>query len=210
MVSADACPAAAGVLYWFPKKSRKGLRKHMGNIQFDILDFIQNCLRTPVGDGVMPIITRLGNGGILWIVTGLLLMISRKHRKNGILLLTALIVEALLCNVWLKNAVAAPRPCHLNPTVELLIACPQDYSFPSGHTGASFAAVTALWLGKERRWYLALIPALLIAFSRMYLYVHFPADILGGVLVGVISGFLAFGVIRILSGWYGKRKKFGV
>lgn len=179
----------------------------MADFQFAVLDFIQNHLRTPVGDAVMPIITRLGNGGILWVATGFLLLVSRKHRKTGVMVLAALAIEYLLCNVWLKNAVAAARPCDLNQSVQLLIARPRDYSFPSGHTGASFAAVTALYLWKERYWYLALIPAILIAFSRMYLYVHFPTDILGGIVVGVVSGFLAFGCVRLFSSWYGKREK---
>ncbi|HIS80171.1 MAG TPA: phosphatase PAP2 family protein [Candidatus Scatomonas merdavium] len=78
-----------------------------------------------------------------------------------------------------------------------MIPKPTDYSFPSGHTGASFAAVTALWLGGVRRWYFALIPAVLISFSRLYLYVHFPSDILGGILVGVCSGAAAYGLTRL-------------
>ena len=163
----------------------------MADFQFAVLDFIQNHLRTPVGDAVMPIITRLGNGGILWVATGFLLLVSRKHRKTGVMVLAALAIEYLLCNVWLKNAVAAARPCDLNQSVQLLLARPRDYSFPSGHTGASFAAVTALYL----------------AFSRMYLYVHFPTDILGGIVVGAVSGFLAFGCVRLFSSWYGKREQ---
>lgn len=179
----------------------------MAELEFAILDFIQNHLRTPVGDAVIPWITRLGNGGILWVAIGLLLLIPQKHRRTGVLVLAALAIEYLLCNVWLKNAVAAPRPCDLNQSVQLLIARPGDYSFPSGHTGASFAAVTALRLGREKYWYLALIPALLIAFSRMYLYVHFPSDILGGIPVGCISGLLAGGLTGVFEKWYGKRKR---
>ena len=182
----------------------------MTDFQFAVLDFIQNHLRTPAGDVIMPLITKLGNGGILWIVTGLLLLIPRKHRKTGVMVLAALAIEYLLCNVWLKNAVAAARPCDLNQSVQLLIARPGDYSFPSGHTGASFAAVTALYFGKERYWYLALIPAVLIAFSRMYLYVHFPADILGGILVGAVSGMAVFVLARFLSARYGNRGQSGV
>lgn len=179
----------------------------MTELEFAILDFIQNHLRTPVGDTVIPWLTGLGNGGILWVAAGLLLLIPPKHRRTGALVLAALAIEYLLCNVWLKNAVAAPRPCDLNQSVQLLIARPEDYSFPSGHTGASFAAVTALRLGGEKHWYLALIPALLIAFSRMYLYVHFLSDILGGILVGCISGLLAGRLTGVFEKCYGKRKK---
>lgn len=170
--------------------------------EFAILNFIQNYLRTPVGDGLMIFISALGNLGIIWIVLGLALLVGKKHRKTGVLLLAALGIEALLCNMWLKPAVAAPRPCDLNTAVELLIPRPGDYSFPSGHTGASFAAVCALYLGKERYWYLGLILAILMAFSRMYLYVHFPSDILGGMILGIASGFLAYGCGRLLSKIY--------
>lgn len=171
----------------------------MMHLEFTILDFIQNYLRSPVGDILMPMITALGNGGILWIILGVALLVQKKHRKTGILILLALGIEVLLCNVLLKNLFAAPRPCDLNPSVQLLISKPQDYSFPSGHTGASFAAVSALYLGKERRWYLALFPAVMIAFSRMYLYVHFPSDILGGIFVGVCSGYLAYMLQRQMT-----------
>ena len=167
--------------------------------EFEILDFIQNNLRTPVGDAVMPLITMLGNGAALWIVLGCCLLAQKKHRKTAAVLFLALGIETLICNVYLKNAVAAARPCDLNTSVKLLVSKPQDYSFPSGHTGASFAAVTALRLGKVRKWHLALLPACLISFSRLYLYVHFPSDIAGGILVGICSGFLAYGCVSFLA-----------
>lgn len=128
----------------------------------------------------MPFISMLGNGGILWIIIGLVLAIDPKHRKMAWVLFLALGIEFLLCNVLLKNLFAMPRPCDLNPSVALLIPKPQDYSFPSGHTASSFAAVTVLYLMGVKRWYWALVLAGLIAFSRMYLDVHFPIDILGG------------------------------
>lgn len=138
----------------------------------------------------MPFISMLGNGGILWIIIGLVLAIDPKHRKMAWVLFLALGIEFLLCNVLLKNLFAMPRPCDLNPSVALLIPKPQDYSFPSGHTASSFAAVTVLYLMGVKRWYWALVPAGLIAFSRMYLDVHFPIDILGGIFVGILCGFL--------------------
>ena len=118
------------------------------------------------------------------------LAIDPKHRKMAWVLFLALRIEFLLCNVLLKNLFAMPRPCDLNPSVALLFPKPQDYSFPSGHTASSFAAVTVLYLMGVKRWYWALVPAGLIAFSRMYLDVHFPIDILGGIFVGILCGFL--------------------
>ena len=79
---------------------------------------------------------------------------------------------------------------------------PTDYSFPSGHTAASFAAVTALFFAKEKYRYPALVLAVLIAFSRLYLYVHYPTDILGGILVGILCGVIAYLITR-------KKLKFG-
>lgn len=179
----------------------------MMEIEFAVLDFIQKYLRTPAGDVLMTFITSLGNGGGLWLILGGVLLIQKKHRKTAVLLFLALGIELIICNVWLKNAFAVPRPCDLNPDVQLLIPKPQEYSFPSGHTGASFAAVCALFLGKERRWYLAVIPAVMIAFSRMYLYVHFPSDILGGIIVGVGSGYLAYGCMCLWDKRLGKGKR---
>ena len=82
------------------------------------------------------------------------------------------------------------RPCDVNQTVQLLIARPADYSFPSGHTAASFAAVAALYFAGAKKWWKITLPlAILMAFSRMYLYVHYPTDVLGGMIVGCVAGY---------------------
>ena len=83
------------------------------------------------------------------------------------------------------------RPCAVNPAVELLVAYPSDASFPSGHTAASFAAVGALRAAGSRLWLPLLALAALIGFSRLYLYVHWPSDVLAGAMLGWGLGFLA-------------------
>lgn len=168
----------------------------MMGIEIQILDWIQN-IRTPFLDMVVPFISQLGNAGIIWIVLAALMLLIPKTRRSGLILALALIADLILCNVILKNLIARTRPYDVNTAVNLLIAKPVDYSFPSGHTAASFASVTALYLaGEKKLWKLALIPAVLIAFTRMYLYVHYPTDILGGIDVGIVSGYIGFFIVR--------------
>lgn len=160
-------------------------------IEIQILDWIQN-LRTPVGDVLMPIITSLGNAGIAWILLAVLLLIFPKTRKTGAVLAAALVLDVILCNGIIKIAVARMRPYDRNPAVELLIHKPIDYSFPSGHTAASFAAMSALYFaGEKHLWKPVLVLAIVIAFSRLYLYVHYPTDVIGGAVLGIICGYLA-------------------
>ena len=162
------------------------------NIELNILDWIQT-LHTPFLDKIMVFITRLGDAGIIWIVLSIVLLLIPKTRKSGAVMVVALVVDVLLCNIVLKNLVARTRPYEVNTGVHLLVAKLHDYSFPSGHTAASFASVTALYLaGEKKLWKFALVLACLIAISRLYLYVHYPTDVLGGILFGVISGYLGY------------------
>lgn len=179
----------------------------MSGIEFGILDFIQTHLRSVAGDIIMPAVTALGDNGILWMGLGACAVISRKHRKTGILIWVSLVMNVLLCNVLLKPLIARVRPCDINTTVQLLIQHPADYSFPSGHTSASFAAVTALYMAKEKYWYFALIPAAMIAFSRLYLYLHYPTDILGGIVVGVFCGGVSYLCLSRIALIYRKKNR---
>ena len=141
----------------------------------------------------MCFITRLGDAGMVWILLAVILLVIPKTRKSGIILMVALCVDFVLCNGILKNLFARIRPCNINTQVQLLIARPNDFSFSSGHTAASFTAVAALYLsGEKKLWKPALMLACLIAFSRLYLYVHYPTDILGGVLVGIAAGYIGY------------------
>lgn len=162
------------------------------NIELSILDWIQT-LHMPFLDKIMVFITRLGDAGIIWIVLSIVLLLIPKTRKSGAVMVVALVVDVLLCNIVLKNLVARTRPYDVNTGVHLLVEKLHDYSFPSGHTAASFASVTALYLaGEKKLWKFALVLACLIAISRLYLYVHYPTDVLGGILFGVISGYLGY------------------
>ena len=149
-----------------------------------ILQWIQDNLRCGVLDTVMPAVTALGSGATLWLALAAVLLL----RPQTWMLLGALALETVCCNLLLKPLVARPRPFALEPGIQLLIAPPGDFSFPSGHTAAGFAAVSALYFGKSRLWLPALAAAVLIAFSRLYLYVHYPSDVLAGAVLGVACG----------------------
>lgn len=179
-------------------------------MELRILDFIQS-LRTPFGDVAMPFISKLGDTGMIWIILALILLILPKTRKYGIVVAAALIADVILCDGVLKHLFRRIRPCDVNMAVQLLIPRPKDFSFPSGHTACSAAASTALFLVREKGnpagsgqdmmdkvmgklWIPAWILAVIIMFSRMYLYVHYPTDILGGIAVGLAAGYIGYRV----------------
>ena len=166
-------------------------------MELQILDVLQT-IHNPVLDTIMCAITRLGDAGIIWILLCIVLLILPKTRKSGVVLMAALLVDLVVCNVILKPLVHRIRPFDVKTGIELLVKRPTDYSFPSGHTAASVASVMALYLAGEKKiWVPALILAVLIAFSRLYLYVHYPTDVLGGMIIGIAAGAIGY--------WLGKK-----
>lgn len=159
-------------------------------MEFAILDFIQSNLRCGILDSVMTFITGLGDSGKIWIACTILLLLFPRTRKAGLAMGIALALEIVCCNVILKPFVARVRPCDINTSIHLLIERPLDYSFPSGHTASSFAAAFALYFGRKKLWIPAVILAGLIGFSRLYLYVHYPTDIIAGALIGIMMGWI--------------------
>ena len=169
------------------------------NIEFKILDWFQT-LHTPVLDKIMTSVTKLGNAGILWIILTVVFLLIPKMRKTGAVMAAALIIDLLLCNILIKNLVARTRPYDVNTSVQLLVAKLHDYSFPSGHTAASFASVAALYFaGEKKLWKPTLAIACMIAVSRLYLYVHYPTDVLGGAILGVFVGYLGYKVVNVME-----------
>lgn len=156
--------------------------------EFFILDWIQAHLRCGLLDAVLPIISWTCNHGELWILLALCLVLRKNSRRQGWAVALALVLDLICCNLLLKPLIGRIRPFAVNTAVELLISPPLDASFPSGHTAASFTAVFALRGSGSPLWKPALAVAILIAFSRLYLYVHWPSDVLGGALLGAFLG----------------------
>lgn len=154
-------------------------------MEFAILHEIQQ-LRGPWMDGLMKGVSFLGNGGWLWIALTAVLLLRKDTRRIGGAAAASLVLCFLVGNVFLKNWVARPRPCWLDPSVNLLISVPRDYSFPSGHTMIGMTAAMSVFLYNRfwGGWLLAL--ASLIGFSRLYLFVHFPTDVLAGAAAGIL------------------------
>lgn len=160
-----------------------------------ILDWIAANLWCPFLDTVMPAITLLGDGGIFWIALAVALLLFPKTRRVGLGMAFALLMGLLLCNLMLKPLCQRPRPYDyqyevFGKLIPLIIERQHDFSFPSGHTIASFEAAGVIALNNKRWGIAALVLACLIAFSRLYLYVHYPTDVLASIVLGFALAFL--------------------
>ena len=167
----------------------------MQQLELGILDWIQANLRCGALDVLMPALSWTCNHGEIWIVLAAVLLAVKRYRRQGLAVGGALVTDLVLCNLILKPLVGRVRPFVVHP-VELLVPPPTDASFPSGHTAASFAAVFALKASGSPLWKPALAVAVAMAFSRLYLYVHWPSDVLFGALVGAAAGFIGAWMAR--------------
>ena len=164
-----------------------------------------------VATPVMELISLLGAGGIALIVLSLILLVIRKTRRFGTAMILGLAIGAIVVNLWLKVVVARPRPyADVNgfyyPLWQLMGAHTEsDYSFPSGHTNAAFACmVPAFLIGKKSWSWLCLLFGFLMGVSRIYLVVHYPSDVLGGIITGTIAGLLGYLIMtKLPEKWYG-------
>ena len=155
--------------------------------EFAFLDWLQQ-FHNPVLDALAVFLNYAGEHGEIWIAFTLLLLLFRRTRKAGCAMATALVLYLVAGDCILKPLFARPRPCDVNTAITILVKRPHGHSFPSGHTASGFAAAFALYRQLPKPGMAALVLAAFIAFTRLYLYVHFPTDILGGVVLGLALG----------------------
>lgn len=162
------------------------------DFDFAVNDWIAAHLTADWLDPMMRVITSLGDGGVFWILLALIFLCFKKTRRMGAAMAISLIISTLITNVTLKPLINRPRPYELR-TIEGLDTSllPGDASFPSGHTTVSFSGAFALFWQNKKAGVPALALATLIAFSRLYFYLHHPTDILGGILVGLVASLLS-------------------
>ena len=172
-------------------------------VSFDlpILDWIAANVWCPALDVLMPIITMFGDGGIFWIAISVILLFTKKYRKTGLGMAFAMALGLLICNIILKPGVARIRPYdfqmqYFMKEIPLIAGGMHDFSFPSGHTIACFEACTVLMLSNKKFGIPATVLAILVAFSRMYLYLHYPTDVFASIILGSLFGVLGYALAQ--------------
>lgn len=208
MINSKECAAEDEPGYFISLSQQKEKGIHMNtflqsvqNLDGEILLQIQQHLRTDMLTPLMKFVTFLGNGGWFWILCAVVLLTIPKTRKTGYAAVLSLIFGVIVTNLLLKNIVARPRPFAEIEALIPLIAKPTDFSFPSGHTTASFAvALVMLRMLPKKIGIPAVVLAALVAFSRLYLGVHYPTDVLVGFVVALVGSLLAVWIVRMKLG----------
>ena len=157
----------------------------------DFLLLIQTY-RTDTFDALMYHLSAAGNGGLMWLILAALLVVFDKTRKTGLAIFLAMLLHFIVINLWLKPFFDRLRPCENIALDNLLLQCLHDGSFPSGHTSASFATAAIIFCAHKPAGLILFFLAALMGFSRLYLFVHYPSDVLAGALLGILFGMSAY------------------
>lgn len=160
-------------------------------MDMEVLVWIQENLRSTAGDAVMTFISHSADVSFVWILLSVIFLSDKRTRRMGLLVLMTILSCYILNDLILKEIFARPRPFFENMEHLPLVGA-SGYSFPSGHTSSSFASAVMIFLHNKRAGAAALAYAALVAFSRLYTYVHFPSDVIAGVLLGTACAVLVF------------------
>ena len=173
--------------------------EYIMNLDGNILLWAQENIRTIFLTPIFIFITKLGNSGQIWAFISVILLIPKKTRKVGIICLVSLIFSVIINNEILKNLVGRLRPFDSIDSIIPLIQKPTDFSFPSGHTSSSFACAGVMFSKLPKKFGVpALVLASLIGISRIYLGVHYPSDVLMGILVGIFISWISIFAVDFL------------
>lgn len=179
----------------FDKDMHLNISKKINKFDMYILFILKKYIQNKYLDILMPIVTSLGNLGVIWIVMAIVLLLDKPYRMIGNMVLITLIISTVIGEGIIKHLVRRFRPCSKVNDVKLLIKKPLSYSFPSGHTLSSFAAASVLSAFFTEYGLVFIGIAFLIALSRIYLYVHYPTDVIAGVIFGLLCSKLVFIIV---------------
>ena len=169
----------------------------LSSLDGNILLWIQQYLRSEFFAPLWTFITTTGNGGLIWIALTCFLLAFKKTRKVGAMCAISLIFSFIFTNLLIKPFVARVRPYEVIEGLAILIAKPHDFSFPSGHSSASFAVAWIMFRKLPKRFGIpALLYACLMAFSRLYVGVHYPTDVIGGIVLGILYAMAAMWTVE--------------
>lgn len=168
-----------------------------------VLLWIQEYLRRDFLDPIITFITSFGDAGWFWILLSVILLFTKKYRPVGFTGLLALLIGFLITNLWLKNMVMRIRPYEIVEGLTLIGKKAHDFSFPSGHSTASMAASSVFLVGMPKKFGIpAFLLGLFICFTRLYIGIHYPTDVLAGILIGFAAAFAAVWIMK-------KQNRFG-
>ena len=178
-------------------------------MEIQILHWFET-LHNPITNPIFYVITTLGNAVWFWIVLAVLMLtvLPKKYKKAGLTMAIALILSLIFCNGIMKHLWARPRAFWVVGQIFVvgnefenlygIFNSIHDYSFPSGHSSASFAAAVSIFMWRKKEGSAALVLAALIAFSRLYFTVHYPTDVLVGTITGALYGVAAYFIVKAL------------
>ena len=171
------------------------IEKNIAKFDNYILNIIKRYVHNKYLDIIMPITTVMGNLGVIWILIAIILILDKPYRVVGNSIILTLIISTIVGEGIIKHIVRRVRPCNKLENINA-ISLPKSYSFPSGHTLSSFAAAEMLSMYFTEYKLLFMLIAFLIALSRLYLYVHYPTDVISGIIIGVICSKIIFIILQ--------------
>ena len=168
-------------------------------MEFSILYAIQNLRTDFLDSAILKLTDLVGSYGELWLIAAAVMLTNRKTRRCAYTMVLSYLLVFGVGQLGFKDLVARVRPCQIDTAVKLLVERPTSWGFPSTHTGWAFAAAASVFLHHKKAGIAVLVLAALIAFSRLYLFVHFPSDVLGGIVLGVLAALLAKKLVALVE-----------